>query len=220
MNNGLQVHDALIAIATVSRNLPMLIALPDPDAAEALNQRMQLLDMIDAAHTVSYSQRLVIIAEFTRRSLWRHLIDPEVGEPFPHVTAWLSSGFVGCRRTNMEAKRDAESLADVPTSQLIDVPKASIKVLTGVSTAVRNLPEVLEAARNGEEKLLEKLERDHGDQHLEGRKPLTLRLSRSERKVVDDWVEYAIAEDIAATTTEAIVRACEYAHDQCTKKRD
>jgi hypothetical protein len=217
MNNGLQVHDAL---SNLRATLPALIALPDPEAAEAMNTRMSLLDLIDRVQAVTYSQRLVIIAEFTRRSLWKHLIDPEVGEPFPHLTSWLSSGFMGCRRTNMEAKRDAESLADVPTAQLIDVPKASIKVLTGVSTAVRNLPEVLEAARNGEEKLLEKLERDHGDQHLEGRKPLTLRLSRSERKVVDDWVEYAIAEDIAATTTEAIVRACEYAHDQCTKKRD
>lgn len=211
---ALQVKHTLDTLRVLPLTLQDLISLPDPEAAEGLNIRMQLLDMVDAAHAVTYSQRLVIIAEFRRRSLWRYLIDPEVGEVFPHETAWLSSGFVGCRRVNFEAKKDAENLADVEPAKLIDMPKASIKVLTSVSTAVRNDPEVLAAAKAGEDKLLEKLETDHPGQHIERRKPMTIRPTRSERKVIDAAVEWAMEHGIAGSITEAIVRGMETALNQ------
>lgn len=216
MTIALQVQHTLNTLRTMPLTLQDLIALPDPEAAEGLNTRMMLLDMVDAAHAVTYSQRLVIIAEFRRRSLWKHLIDPLVGAVFPHETAWLSSGFLGCRRTNMEAKGDAEKLVDVEPVKLIDLPKASIKVLTGVSTAVRNDPAVLAAAKAGEDKLLEKLEADHPTQHLERRKPMTIRPTRSERAAIDAAVELAIEYGIAGSTTEAIVRGMETALNQWT----
>lgn len=207
-------QDALATLRALPLTLMDEIALPDAEAAERLNQRLALLDMIEAAHGISYSQRLVIIAEFRRRSLWKYLIDPMVGESFPHETAWLSSGFVGCRRVNFEAKRDGDKLIDVPASKLIDMAKSSIKVLTGVSTAVRNLPDVLEAAKAGEDALRQKLEKDHPGQHIEEQKRYILRPGRSQMKVYEEWVEYAIGKGLAATKEEAIEQACAQAlHD-------
>ena len=213
MKTALQVRDALAELRLISLTLPDLISLPDPESAVALNGRMALLDMVEAAAKVSYSHRLVIIREFEVRRLWQYLIDPMVGEPFPNLTAWLASGFLGCRRVNMEAHRDAQMLPEMKPQQLLDVPKSSIKVLTGVSTDVRNRPDVLEEAKKGDDALLEKLETEHPGQHIEQRKPMHLMLGRSERKAVDAWTSYAIEHDIAGTVKEAIVRACEMALD-------
>lgn len=215
MTTALQVRDALATLRVLPLTLMDEISLPDAEAAERLNQRLALLDMIDAAHGISYSQRLVIIAEFRRRSLWKYLIDPMVGESFPHETAWLSSGFVGCRRVNFEAKLDAEKLADVSPGKLLDVPKGNIKVLTQLSTAVRNEPAILETARTAsEDELLDKVEREHPEQHLTVRKRIILRPGRAEARVIEEWVAYAQEHDIAASVTDAVVRACEQAlHD-------
>ena len=204
--------DTLDMLRVISLTLPDLIGLPDPEAAEGLNQRMALLDGIEKVHEISYSQRLVIIREFEIRKLWQYLTDPMVGQPFPHLTAWLSSGFIGCRRVNMEAHRDAERLADVPPGKLLDVPKGNIKVLTQLSTAVRNEPGILETARTAsEDELLDKVEKEHPEQHLTVRKRIILRPGRAEARVIEEWVAYAQEHDIAASVTDAVVRACEQA---------
>lgn len=211
---SLQAH-ARTPLEILSTNLEKLIAQPDPEAAESLNTWMIGLKRIEELQGLSYGQRLVIIRNFEERSLWRYLTDPETEVPFPNLTAWLSSGFIGCRRVNMDAHVDGKKLADIPAEKLIDVPKSSIKVLTGVSTAVRNLPDVLEAAKRGDEKLLNKLEKDHPGQHVESKgEPIRLAPGRSDRKVIDRWVQYAIEHDIAGSMTDAIVKACEMAmHD-------
>lgn len=191
-------------------SLSSLIALPDSDAARALNDRMGVLKQIEELYEVSYSERVIIIREFEVRRLWKHLIDDEVGEPFANLTAWLSSGFLGCRRVNMEAHRDIKLLGDVPSEKLIDVPKGNLKVLAHLSTAVRNQEDVLEAAKTlPRAEFEEKVEREQPEQHIEVRAPMSLRPGRSERKVIERWITYAVAHDLASSPTEAIVRACE-----------
>ena len=207
-----QVRDALAELRIISLTLPDLIALPDPEAAVALNQRIALLDMVEEAAKVSYSQRMVIIREFELRKLWQYLTDPLVGQTFSCLTAWLSSGFIGCRRTNMEAHRDAKDLADMAPGKLIDVPKGTIKVLRLVSTEVRNRPDVVEAARTmPTEKFEEKIEAEHPSQHLEARRPLRFRLGRSQARAVEEWIAWALEHDVAGTREEALVWACEEA---------
>lgn len=214
MSDNLPVRDALNQLRVISLTLPDMLALPDPEAAEALTQRMALLDMVDQAHEVSYSQRLVIIREFETRQLWKYLIDPLVGVEFSCLTAWLSSGFIGCRRTNMEAHRDAKALSDAPAAKLLDVPKANIRLLTQLSTAVRNEPDVLEAARTLKpEQFEEKIEAEHPGQHLEARKPLRFRFGRSQARKVEEAIEWALEHDIAGTREEAIVYMAEIAMD-------
>lgn len=200
----------------VNINLSDLIALPDEKAAPALNERMAALDLIHKIHERSYAERGIIAREFERRKLWQYLIDPDTQTPFASLTAWMScSDFLGCRRVNFEAKRDMEILEDVPSEKLIDVPKSNIKVLTQLSTKVRNEKGVLQDAKDlPQNKFLEKLEQENPDQHLELRKSFRLNPGRSDARVIDKWVEYAIEHDIAGSATEAIVRACEIAiHD-------
>lgn len=211
MVSALQVRHAPSPLSILATNLDDLLALADPEAAESLNVWMAALKRVGEIYEVSYGQRLVIIRHFEERSLWRYLTDPETDLPFPNLTAWLSSGFIGCRRVNLEAHKDGQALSDVPPEKLIDVPKSSIRVLKQLSTGVRNQPDVLEAAKRGDEKLLEKIEAEHPLQHIEGRKPLRFNLGRSQAKTVEKWIAYALENDIAGSREEAIERACERA---------
>jgi hypothetical protein len=197
-------------VRTAQEFVGQAVALADAEAAESLNAWMAALKRVEAVYEVSYGQRLVIIRHFEERSLWQYLIDPETDQTFPSMTAWLSSGFIGCRRVNFEALRTGKALADVPAGKLLDIPKGSLHTLAQLSTAVRNEPEVLEAARTMKpEEFEEKLEREHPLQHVERRTPMRLTPGRSERRIIDRWIEYAIAHDVAGSPTEAIVKACE-----------
>ena len=205
----------MTALEIVSANLVDIICLPDPEAAEALAQRMAALDHIKLVYDRTYSDRVVIMRLFETKQLWKHLTDPDTGLPFPHMTAFMScSKLFGCRRTNFEALADAKLLSDVPAEKLIDLPKGNIKVLAQLSTAVRNDPGILEAARAGREALEGKLEKEHPQQHIESRRPLHLMPGRSDRKIIDKWTAKAIEIGIAGSILEAIVRACEMAIDQ------
>lgn len=210
--NNIQVR-ARTPVEIVSTNLSDLIALPDPEAAEALNTRMVALDQIHRIHERSYAERGIIAREFEVRHLWKHLIDPETDQAFPHLTAWLScSDFLGCRRTNFEAKGDLERLQDVPQAKLIDVPKGNIKVLLQLSTAVRNDPGILDAARNlSQDDFLEKVEKEQPNQHIEQRRPLRFNPGRSGVKIVEEAIAWALEHDIAGSRDEALVRAAETA---------
>lgn len=215
--NTLQVH-ARTSFEIASVNIGELIAMPDPEAAEALNTRMGALDQIHRIHERSYAERGIIVREFEKRHLWKHLIDPETGEAFPHLTAWLScSDFLGCRRTNFEAKRDMELLQDVPTDKLIDVPKGNLKVLTQLSTAVRNDPGILEAAKTMQpNEFMDKVEKEQPHQHIEARKVMRFSPGRSWAKTIEETIAYAIDHGIAGSRDEALLRMAETSLNEWT----
>lgn len=194
-------------------NLSDIIAMPDTEAAAAMNERMALLDHIHRIHERSYAERGIIVREFERRQLWQHLTDQDTGQPFPNFTAWIScSDFLGCRRVNFEAKRDMEMLKDVPAAKLIDVPKGNLKVLTQLSTAVRNDPGILEAAKTlPQNEFLAKVETDQPQQHIETQQRLIFSPGRSGAKVIEEMIAWALEHDIAGSRNEAIVRAAETA---------
>ena len=212
---NLQVQLAPTAIEVLSVNLSEAISMPDPEAAESLNRRMAAWVRVDRLYERSFVERGLIIREFEKRQLWKYLIDPETGVNFPHLSAWLSSAdYLGCRRTNFESKRILAMLEDVPAEKLIDVPKANLHTLTQLSTAVRNDPDILEAARTlPREKFEEKLEREQPQQHIEVHSPLKFHFIRSQRKAIEAWVEYAMNHNLAGTREEAVAWACEEALD-------
>ena len=210
----IQVHARTrSALDILSVNLSDVIAQPDIVAAFELNERMGALNIIHRIHERTYPETGIIAREFERRHLYRHLIDPDTGEAFPHFTAWAScSNFLACRSTIFEAKADMKALEDVPAERLLDVPKDNIKVLKQMSTKVRNQPDVLEAAKTMKaNKLLRKIEAEHPDQHLESRKPMRFSPGRAAAEIVEEGIEYAIEHEIAGTRDEALVRAFETA---------
>lgn len=212
----LQVRHALSPLEAIHRNLADVIALPDPEAAESLNERMAAIVQIDRLHERSYGERIIITREFERRHLWQHIEDPDTGQPFPHLTAWLScSDYLGCRRVNFEALRDGKMLADVPADKLLDVPKGNLKVLAQLSTAVRNQPDILEAARKlPQDEFLEKVEKEQPLQHIERRTPMRFSPGRSWAKTIEQAIAWALEHGIADSRDEALLRMAETALDE------
>jgi hypothetical protein len=208
---NIQVRHAPEGLAILAVSLSDVIALPDPEAAVALDARMGVFEQVQRLHERGFAERTIIVREFETRSLWKHLTDPDTGETFPHLTAWLScSSFLGCRRVNFEALRTGKLLADVPSYKLIDIPKSTLHTLSQLSTQVRNEPDVLEAARTMKpDEFLEKIEAERPQQHIEARAPMRLTPGRSERKIIERWLAFALAHDIAGSLTEAVVKACE-----------
>ena len=204
---------ARTAFEIVSVNLSDLLALPDSEAAERLNERMWAWDFVARVYQRSYSERVIIIREFERRHLWRSLIDPDSGMPFTSLTAWLScSDFLGCRRVNFDAHRDVKFVQDVPAEKLIDVPKGNIRILGQLSPAVRTDQKVLEAAKSLPKKqFLDKLEKDHPNQHFEGTVDFRFSPGRAGAKSVEEAITWAIEHDIAGSRDEALVRMAETA---------
>lgn len=198
-------------LSILNTSLSLMIALPDEQAANSLHRRMVALDTVDRIQQISFAERGFIIREFELRSLWKHLTDPDTGHKFPNITSWLScSTFLGCRRTNFEAKRDMETLSDVPAANLIDVPKGNLKVLTQLSTAVRNQPDILEAAKRlTSNEFLEKVEKEQPHQHIEAKRVLRFSPGRSWAKVIEETIDYAIEQGIAGNRDEALLRMAE-----------
>lgn len=199
-------------IAILNESLETLISLPDEQAAVELDRRMDAWEQIDRLHEYSYSERGEICRQFEKRGLWKHILNPNSKEPFNSFSAWMASGAVGGRRINFESKRDIEALQDVPAEKLRGVPKSNVKILKQLSTAVRNQDAVLEAAKTlPQEQFLEKVEKEHPDQHIEGRRALRFSPGRSGAKKVEEWCKYAIEHDLAGNRDEALVMACEEA---------
>lgn len=199
-------------IAILNESLESLIALPDDRAALELDKRMDAWEQIDRLYEYSYSERGEICRQFEKRGLWKHLLNPNSKEPFNSFSAWMASGAVGGRRINFESLRDVRDLQDVPAEKLRGVPKSNVKILKQLSTAVRNQDAVLEAAKTlPQEQFLEKVEKDHPDQHIEGRRALRFSPGRSGARKVEEWIRYAIEHDLAGNRDEALVMACEEA---------
>lgn len=209
-----QVRDApVIALSVLNVNLSDLIALPDQQAAAAMNTRLAAFEHIERIYERTYAERTIIVRQFESRSLWKHLIDPDTGQMFPNLTAWLScSSFLGCRRVNFEAMRTGKMLQDVSAEKLIDIPKGNLHVLTLLSTAVRNDPEILKAAKTlSRDQFEEKVEKEQPHQHIEARRPLRFSPGRSGAKVIEEAIAWALEHDIAGSRDEALVRMAETA---------
>lgn len=198
---SLQVHDAL------SISLPEVLALPDPEAAEAVSLRLVALDNVERR---AFSERCIIVHAVERRKLWQYLEDPDTGETFANMTAFMScSYFLGCRRTNFEALRVVKLLEDIPTPKLLDIPKSTLHTMTQLSTAVRNDPEILEAAKTlPPNEFVARIEIEHPNQHVQARKLMRLNPETDERKSIAEWVEFCKENALAVRTEEAIAMAC------------
>lgn len=210
---SIQVRARTTALDILSVNLSDVIALPDEKAAPALNERMAVLDQVHRIHERSFAERGIIAREFERRKLWQYLVDPHTNEVFSSFSAWMACpDYIGCRRVNFEAKRDIESMPEIPAEQLREIPKSNIKVLRQLSSHVRAEPEVLEAAKSlPQNEFLKKIEADHADQHLEVRRLLRFSPGRSGSKIVEEAIRWALDHDIAGTRDEALVRMAETA---------
>lgn len=141
-----------------------LSELPVWEARLAAAQALRSLEGIE--ETV-FHLRMRIFRVVRRLELWRDEIDPEVGQPFASMRRWIMVLFPRAWRYAKDAWEAEEANDAVPISDLTAMSAANVKVLAQVSSNLRTMPDVIQAAKTlTKDGFLEVLNRDH-HQHLE-----------------------------------------------------
>ena len=198
----------------VSWDLDDLCNQPDREAAHGLNERAKAWDFILERAPLAFSDYGRIAWEFQKRELWRHVLD-EHEEPFRSFEHWVNSGAPKGRRYMYKAKEKFEALvSDVAPSKLKGIARGNLETLIQCSSAVRNEPEVLEAAKTlSTPEFLSHIETNHPDQHFEGVEKLWFEPDRAAVPKINECIAYAIDHGIARNRGEALERMAEVALD-------
>lgn len=199
-------------LAILNQPFEELIALPDPEAAEALQMRMLAWDAIDDLKELSFIDRGRIALAFEVRRLWTHF-------GYPSFEAWMCSGRGGSRATKYASLKAVTQLVNVSPETLAEIPRCNIHTLMSVSSAVQEIPEVLEAAKGTEEEFTAYLAENHPQQHIEARKRVRFMLGLSGSKVIEEACEMAVQDGLAGTRDEALVKCCEMALETMRTER-
>ena len=131
---------------------------PAPEAADELRAILGALDGIEDKVFALRGMACLLIEE---RQLWSEHEDPEVGQPFASFDRWLKAAAPKSWSYCRDAMRVVKELgADFP--DLLRIRRCNLEQLKRVSSNVRQLPAVIEAAKTLPEKaFVEKLNRDH-----------------------------------------------------------
>jgi hypothetical protein len=145
----------------------------------------------------SYAQLLAqgehLPADF--RVEWRHGVCPwcdSAQEYFSSLDRWLITAAPVSRTTGYASKKAVESClaAGLSLEQLGRIPRANLETVARLSPAAQRDPQVLAAAENGSNQdLLEKLDEEYPEQHIEPKRKVFVRATRSARQVIDEGLE-------------------------------
>ena len=143
---------------------------PAPEAADELRAILGALDGIEDKVFALRGMACLLIEE---RQLWSEHEDPEVGQPFASFDRWLKAAAPKSWSYCRDAMRVVKELgADFP--DLLRIRRCNLEQLKRVSSNVRQLPAVIEAAKTLPEKaFVEKVNREF-EQHLEIKQPVVM----------------------------------------------
>jgi hypothetical protein len=164
------------------------LATPDFDAIRSMTSEEASKPLVDILRTAEaaderiesltrrvYALRGAAMKIAEEKKIYAQFMDEEVGKPFRSLDRWNKTLFPKSWRYNAEALATILKLPDVPMEQLASMPRCNMMLLANnVSSNVRALPDVLEAAQTlSEDQFAEKITRDH-HQALERRETLRL----------------------------------------------
>jgi hypothetical protein len=124
------------------------------------------------------------------KQIFKYFVDEEVGQPFRSLDRWNKTTFPKSWRYNAEALATISKLPDVPMEQLVSMPRCNMMTLANVSSNVRTIPAVLEAAQTlSEDAFAQKLTAEHG-QALEGRRTMKFSYTAGEMGEVKKYLSW------------------------------
>lgn len=175
--------------------------MPDPEAADALTERLRFLDGI---YRTGFVERGMICRDMRDRMLWRMVLDPSTGKPYHSMDAWIAGSAPWSRRDCYAAMRAVDELKDIPTETLSQIPQCNLAQLQRMSTQTRQEPAVLAAASSlSREQFAAKVEREFPDQHIEA-KNVRWMLSGSLARLAGEAIEVAMYRYEVKTREEAL----------------
>jgi hypothetical protein len=144
--------------------------LPDLEAAKILDARARALERISKS---IFAERGLILLEVQERRLWSHL-EASGGQSYHSFEHWVAEACDYSRRDCFYSLAAMKELRSIPREDLTQIPRSNLEQLKKVSSSVRLLPQVIQAAKVlPERQFVEALNRDHS-QHLEIRQPVVM----------------------------------------------
>ena len=147
----------------------LLRCQPPEQCAESIQA---ILKALENNERWVYAIRGEALRLFDERMLYSLFTDPATRDAFTCTYRWLAVYFPDSVRYCQEALVSRQRLhSDVPLEKAANISRANLRVLEGVSTSIRNRPEVQDAAAHLTEKQFAK-ELDKYGQHIEARRTL------------------------------------------------
>jgi len=187
-----------------------LLSLPPAEAEEACFTRLRILD---ETWKFSYPEIGLLCRQVEAKHLWKQRIDSETGKKCSSFARWVRVAAPWSYATVFAAMRDVEELQDVPAEHLAEIPAANIGTLKQLSTAVRQDPAIIEAAKTMRApEFVEQVRKEYPLQHLEKKKTLRFSMDESAADKVEQVLQMAEAKG-ARNWSEALEMIAEEAAD-------
>jgi hypothetical protein len=167
-------------IGAISHTEPNALRTPDwlalkllaPEvAAVGLSAILKRLDSIEEQAFALRGEAMFLIEE---RNLFRYIMDEEVGDYYQSFDKWIKDTLPRSWGYCRDALRARKELRDIPFDDFGHMKRCNIEKLKEVSSSVRLLPEVIQAAKTLPEKaFVEKMNKEHA-QHLCVKEPVVM----------------------------------------------
>ncbi len=194
--------NAIAGMNPILRN-PDWLALRIMDPEQAAPAIRSILLSLDPFEKQVFALRGMCAMLIEDRQLYRWVVDEEVGDYYASFDRFLKTEFPNSWSYIRDALRAVRELKDMPFADLLHIRRANIEQLKKVSSNIRTLPDVIQAAKQLPEKaFVAKLNAEHS-QALEVKQPVVMASK-------DDCAEFeaAIARsmELGATTRAEAIR--------------
>jgi hypothetical protein len=166
-------------------------------AAVGLSAILKRLDSIEEQAFALRGEAMFLIEE---RNLFRYILDEEVGDYYQSFDKWLKDTLPRSWGYCRDALRARKELRDIPFDDFGHMKRCNIEKLKEVSSSVRLLPEVIQAAKQMPEKQFVAAMNEKFNQHLEVKQPVVM-------APADDCTEFETAVEMVMVVDECHSRA-------------
>ena len=142
----------------------LLRLLPSEEAAADLSVILRILDRIEEQAFAVRGEAMLLIEE---RNLFRFVLDEEVGDYYQSFDKWLKDTLPRSWGYCRDALRARKECREIPYDDFVQIKRCNIEQLKKVSSGVRALPAVVEAAQTLPEKAFVAEMNEKHDQHLD-----------------------------------------------------
>ena len=195
-----------MTIGAISHNEPNALRTPDwlslkllaPEvAAVGLSAILKRLDSIEEQAFALRGEAMFLIEE---RNLFRYILDEEVGDYYQSFDKWIKDTLPRSWGYCRDALRARKELRDIPFDDFGHMKRCNIEKLKEVSSSVRLLPEVIQAAKQMPEKQFVAAMNEKFNQHLECKTPVVM-------APADDCAEFETAVEMIMVVEDCHSRA-------------
>lgn len=173
---------------------------PDHETARFLTNRLHVIEKTTKQHYIEIG---LIVDAVDTNELYKHVTDSKTGKPYTSLHRWVLGEAPYSKSTAYAARDAVRVLKNIPTSDLLEMPRDNINTLTySTSSNVREKPDVIEAAKQKPEEFKAYLNESY-DQAVEVKQKTTFYLTKSATKIIEDVLAYVMRQE-GMTREEAV----------------